>query len=34
MDIAKIARDTGYAPRHDYAQAADAWLGWIGPGAG
>jgi len=30
MDIAKIARDTGYAPRHDHAQAAAAWWSWVG----
>jgi UDP-glucuronate 4-epimerase len=30
MDIAKIARDTGYAPRYDFAQAAAAWWAWAG----
>jgi nucleoside-diphosphate-sugar epimerase len=28
MDIAKIARDTGYAPRYDDAKAAAAWWTW------
>jgi nucleoside-diphosphate-sugar epimerase len=29
MDVAKIARDTGYAPRFDFANAADDWLAWL-----
>jgi UDP-glucuronate 4-epimerase len=28
MAIGKIARDTGYAPRHDLASAAEAWVTW------
>jgi nucleoside-diphosphate-sugar epimerase len=28
MDIAKIARDTGYAPQWTFATAAPAWLQW------
>jgi len=28
MDIAKIARDTGYAPGFDFASAAIDWLAW------
>jgi nucleoside-diphosphate-sugar epimerase len=28
MDITKIARDTGYAPRHGFADAAAAWWSW------
>ncbi len=30
MDIARIARDTGYAPRFDFAGAASDWLAWSG----
>ncbi len=29
MDISKIARDTGYAPRFDFATAAADWLTWL-----
>ena len=29
MDIRKIARDTGYAPRFTFASAADNWLAWL-----
>jgi UDP-glucuronate 4-epimerase len=29
MDIAKIARDVGYAPQYDFASAAEDWLAWI-----
>ena len=29
MDIAKIARDTGYAARFDFASAAEEWLAWM-----
>jgi nucleoside-diphosphate-sugar epimerase len=28
MAIGKIARDTGYVPRFDFAAAAEAWVGW------
>ncbi len=31
MDIAKIARDTGFAPRFDFAGAAEDWLAWQAP---
>ncbi len=37
MAIGKIARDTGFAPRHDFAGAAAAWLAWadqFGAGGG
>jgi nucleoside-diphosphate-sugar epimerase len=35
MDIGKIAHDTGYAPRFDFASAAADWLSWLGAdGAG
>ena len=30
MDIGRIARDTGYAPRFDFAGAARDWLAWSG----
>ena len=33
MAIGKIGRDTGYAPRWGFEEAAKAWVGWIG-GAG
>lgn len=29
MDITKIARDTGYAPRFDFATAVTDWLTWL-----
>ena len=28
MDIARVAGDTGFAPRFDFAQAAADWLAW------
>jgi UDP-glucuronate 4-epimerase len=28
MDIGNVARDTGFAPRFDFAQAAEDWLAW------
>jgi nucleoside-diphosphate-sugar epimerase len=28
MAIGKIARDTGYSPRHDFASAAADWVAW------
>jgi nucleoside-diphosphate-sugar epimerase len=32
MDIARVAHDTGYAPRFDFARAAADWLAWAAGG--